>query len=168
MRRISLGSPIQNLPGSFQKWATAALKEIENASYGSSPASLVNNDSSWTKGGASLTDVLNGLGARYVIGDDGFATVSLAAFDNSAAKIEFASSVVGGPNGSLWARCDATNACVSIAFAAGPTLTFTTGALGGTTGTDGHVTMSAGTDGKCYIENRSGATLTVTVRVLGA
>lgn len=39
----------------------------------------------------------------------------------------------------------------------------TTGVLSGTTGTDGNFTVSAHTDGKIYIENRRGASLTVDV-----
>lgn len=42
--------------------------------------------------------------------------------------------------------------------------TFTTGALAGTTGTSGHLTVSAHSDGKVYLENRSGATVTVVYR----
>ncbi len=42
---------------------------------------------------------------------------------------------------------------------AGSSMVATTGALGGTTGTDTKVTVSAHTDGKIYIENRSGGNL---------
>lgn len=42
----------------------------------------------------------------------------------------------------------------------------TTGALTGTTGTDGQTTISAHTDGKIYIENRVGATVTLQIAIL--
>ena len=43
----------------------------------------------------------------------------------------------------------------------------TTGVLAGTTGVDTKVTVSAHTDGKIYIENRSGATATFNFTILG-
>ncbi len=42
-----------------------------------------------------------------------------------------------------------------------------TGALTGTTGTDGKITFSAHSDGKCYIENRLGLTIGVNIVTLG-
>ncbi len=44
----------------------------------------------------------------------------------------------------------------------------TTGALAGTTGTDGHITVSAHTDGKIYIENRRGSSISIHYILLGA
>lgn len=48
----------------------------------------------------------------------------------------------------------------------GGMVTLTTGALTGTTGTDGNFTVSAGDDGYLYIENRLGTTRTITVTFL--
>lgn len=42
----------------------------------------------------------------------------------------------------------------------------TTGALTGTTGVNGNVTVSAHTDGNIYVENRSGVTLVIAYTVL--
>lgn len=42
----------------------------------------------------------------------------------------------------------------------------TTGALAGTTGTDGKLTVSAHTDGKVYFENRRGASRTIKYLVI--
>lgn len=53
-----------------------------------------------------------------------------------------------------------TSPAVSILSSAGPTVTGTTGALTGTTGTDTHLTISAHTDNKLYIENRTAASRT--------
>lgn len=49
----------------------------------------------------------------------------------------------------------------------GGTVDTTTGALTGTTGTDGRVTVSAHTDGTVYIENRTGVSRTFRVSFLG-
>lgn len=49
----------------------------------------------------------------------------------------------------------------------GSLLDFTTGSLSGTTGTDTHVTVSAHTDNKLYIENRSGITRTPYLWIFG-
>ena len=43
-----------------------------------------------------------------------------------------------------------------------------TGVLNGTTGTDGRVTVSAHTDGKIYIENRFGQTISINWQLFGS
>lgn len=50
----------------------------------------------------------------------------------------------------------------------GTGFTATTGVLTGTTGVDGAFTVSMATDGKVYLENRLGASRTVTVDIMGA
>lgn len=57
-------------------------------------------------------------------------------------------------------RCSATGAIMTTAGTVGSAYNLTTGALTGTTGTDVRVNISAHTDGKIYIENRSGGSLT--------
>lgn len=59
----------------------------------------------------------------------------------------------------------ASSAMAGLALAAD--VDVTTGALSGTTGVDTKLTVSSHTDGKIYIENRTGATRTVYVRVRG-
>jgi hypothetical protein len=44
----------------------------------------------------------------------------------------------------------------------------TTGVLAGTTGTDGKMTVSAHTNGKLYIENRLGVTISINILTFGA
>jgi len=56
----------------------------------------------------------------------------------------------------------------TVKIGGGASFDRTTGALVGTTGADGSVTVSAHTDGKLYIENRSGGEKTFSVRVLHA
>lgn len=60
--------------------------------------------------------------------------------------------------GLFWARTDATPVMSSIAQATAADVVLTTGALTGTTGTATKVTLSAASDGKVYLENRSGVT----------
>ena len=45
-------------------------------------------------------------------------------------------------------------------------ITWTTGALTGTTGTDGNLIISAHTDGKIYVENRRGGSRTVVLSLM--
>lgn len=56
---------------------------------------------------------------------------------------------------------------VMSAISIGTDYNAATGALTGTTGTDSKVTVSAHTDGKIYIENRSGAAATLNYSILG-
>ena len=50
----------------------------------------------------------------------------------------------------------------------GTAFAVSTGILGGTTGTDGKLTVSPHTDGKLYIENRFGSAVSIAVTFLGA
>lgn len=77
------------------------------------------------------------------------------------------SNVAASPRGLYWAHCAATANCLKVAEYSGATdVDVTTGALSGTTGSDGKVTISAHTDGKLYIENRRGAILRLEVRFM--
>jgi len=76
---------------------------------------------------------------------------------NDNGVIDFGSA--GATNwGKLFYWASATPACTPLNV--GSDVDATTGALTGTTGTDGKVTVSAHTDGYIYIENRSGASRT--------
>jgi hypothetical protein len=56
-----------------------------------------------------------------------------------------------------------------VAMAAGANVAVTTGALAGTTGTDGNVTLSVNSvDGKMYLENRRGGAISLTLTFLGS
>jgi hypothetical protein len=63
-------------------------------------------------------------------------------------------------------RADATPQVVNMGNAIA-NFAVTTGVLAGTTGTDTNFTVSAHTDGKIYLENRRGGSVTVTVTLLG-
>jgi len=62
-------------------------------------------------------------------------------------------------------RTTATVFCTKIV--GGTTTDATTGALTGTTGADGHITVSTHTDGKIYIENRRGGDASLGIILLG-
>lgn len=63
-------------------------------------------------------------------------------------------------------RCTATNNFCSLLYG-NANCVATTGALTGTTGTDGKFTVSAHTDGKLYFENRSGSAIAIGITFLG-
>ncbi|WJR68141.1 glycosyl hydrolase family 28-related protein [Neorhizobium sp. CSC1952] len=77
------------------------------------------------------------------------------------------SAIVQGLRGIFWYRVLTTATLDLIAQAAGSTAARTTGALTGTTGTDGLMTISAALDGRIYIENRRGAAINVVVQFVG-
>jgi hypothetical protein len=71
----------------------------------------------------------------------------------------------GSQNATNWGKIFYNTATPStVALNVGSNVDRTTGALTGTTGTDGKVTVSAHTDGYVYIENRSGSSRTFYVR----
>jgi hypothetical protein len=63
-------------------------------------------------------------------------------------------------------RCASTNPLMT-AISKGSLVDIGTGTLSGTTGTDGRVTVKSHTDGKIYIENRTGAIMYAGVAFLG-
>jgi hypothetical protein len=69
-------------------------------------------------------------------------------------------------NGIFWFRVSASPD-LQVFGTPGTNLNNTTGVLSGTTGTDAKMTISAGNDGKIYVENRSGSTRTITLTLLG-
>lgn len=92
-------------------------------------------------------------------------------FDNpagAAAVVLVHTDGADAPLAMAWARTTASPAA-SLGFAAGPKgLEVSTGVLAGTDGSDNHITLSAHSDGKIYLENRYGWQLTFRVTVLSA
>jgi hypothetical protein len=105
-----------------------------------------------------------------VIADGAVATVPLPAGAQAmTVSLTNNSSAPTRPNGFVFARCASSPACFKLAFDPGATnVDVTTGALTGTTGTAGHFTISAHTDGLLYLENRSGASRSVGASILSA
>jgi len=66
---------------------------------------------------------------------------------------------VGGTTGAIISFDAITGTAYCFKIAGSADIETRTGALTGTTGTDGKITISAHTDGKIYIENRLGTTL---------
>jgi len=66
---------------------------------------------------------------------------------------------LGGASGAVISFDATTGTAYCFKIAGSADIETRTGALSGTTGTDGKITISAHTDGKVYIENRLGSTL---------
>ena len=64
-----------------------------------------------------------------------------------------------GADGGALVAYDAVSTPYTVLIAGTPIMAVRTGALTGTTGTDGKITISAASDGKIYIENRYGSTI---------
>lgn len=104
------------------------------------------------------------------------APVSL--FDDTATSIAFTAATTGiliftaglstVASGMFIFRVGSSLMCAVLAQAAGSVLATTTNvALTGTTGTDGKLTVSAHSDNKLYIENRTGSPFSAAWQVLG-
>jgi hypothetical protein len=113
--------------------------------------------------------VHNGTGWNYwlvTLADDAASSFTLPAV--SAALVRSRVTVLsdGGVTfaGVAFVDADSGGAAIS-AQGVGADFNTTTGALAGTTGTDVKVTLSAHTDGKIYLENRSGASRDFTVLI---
>lgn len=102
-------------------------------------------------------------GRLVSIADDGFGTVAVP--NDVAFVYIFASAINPADWGFYWV--DAGSSASIQTLNNGADFETTTGALTGTTGTDGKVTISPHTDGNLYVENRSGATLTFHYGFLG-
>lgn len=63
-------------------------------------------------------------------------------------------------------RWNGTNAAVDVSSGDNARWVRATGALTGTDGTDNKANVSVHTDGKCYVENRLGATVTINYRII--
>ena len=91
------------------------------------------------------------------IPDDSAASVALTSPNRQTlALINCSSTAAFAPRGVIWVRCnpgELSSAAISVASAS--SVTYTSGALTGTTGTDGRTTIAADV-GKVWIENRTG------------
>lgn len=101
-----------------------------------------------------------------IIEDDGVAVISPPGDDKQGlVQICMRSAMPYSPRGLFWFRAAGDPVLVSVASLAAAKMTLTTNkALTGKSGMDGNVTMSAHSDGRLYIENRSGITRRVDLR----
>jgi len=113
---------------------------------------------------------LTGLGdndhPQYVLVNDAKLQKMAALNDDTAASITPPNAQgfllyrrVGGTTGAIISFDAITGTAYCFKIAGSADIETRTGALTGTTGTDGKITISAHTDGKIYIENRLGTTL---------
>lgn len=73
----------------------------------------------------------------------------------------------GNPAGSFWGRATASPACTIIGLTHTTNVATSTSVLTGTTGTDGNLTVSFANTNKIYIENRTAASRTFILTLLG-
>jgi hypothetical protein len=104
------------------------------------------------------------------VADDAAATIDFSAFGYSVGLILFAINTNSGlitsvPAGLFRARAGAAPSIENVSLNL-TNVVLTTGALTGTSGTDGKVTISVHTDNKLYIENRSAASRVFTILVV--
>jgi len=97
------------------------------------------------------------------IADEGFTTFEFDS-DPSSGIAVIASNITAGEHAIVYFRVGSTPQCSILAGSANATAT--TGALTGTTGTNGDLTISAHTDNKLYIENQTTTSRSYTVTFL--
>jgi hypothetical protein len=95
------------------------------------------------------------IGASKTIADNGVDTLGL---DFLGSLYVFLIQMRAGATEDNWVlgSCKANSPSVCVAYIKGSNVDVGIGALTGTTGTDGKMTVSVYTDGKLYIENRTG------------
>lgn len=106
--------------------------------------------------GTTTVAALNSQESFTEIADDGVATI---AFDGDAQGIVFVSAKdIGGGIAIAYVRIGTSpqSAVLASSLSGGGSVVATTGALTGTTGSDGNLTISCHTDNNLYVENRSG------------
>lgn len=104
------------------------------------------------------------VGDTYVIPDDSFASIPL---DTVGDLYMFLVQMRSGATTTNYGigNCKAQAASVCDGYLLGSNTNVTTGALTGTTGTDGRTTISVHTNGNFYVENRTGASRNYTVKI---
>lgn len=107
--------------------------------------------------------------ARVTIADDDFETITAPTDDLTVNMMltPLAAPANGNPAGTYWLRCTGTPSANLIGASHTTNVTLTTGALTGTTGADGDLTISSHSDGKIYIENRTGGEKIFVVTMFG-
>jgi hypothetical protein len=156
--------------------ATRPVKRV----YGAIPAANVTNITTATNLTVILQDgipelppgfvpVHNGTGWNYwmvTLADDAASSFTLPAVGAALVRSRVTVLSDGGVTftGTAFVDADSGGAAVS-AQGVGADFNTTTGALAGTTGTDAKVTLAPHTDGKIYLENRSGASRDFTVLI---
>lgn len=120
-------------------------------------------------GTLALRDVTNSFGAIHTISQS-ISDDSVLSFVPAAGwGMLFITGAALGHNGVFAFRCSAGSEYCGVVTQFSTLFDTTTGVLTGTTGTDGKITVSAAVStGRVYIENRSGASRSLQVLVIGA
>jgi len=107
-------------------------------------------------------------GTSYTIADDAAIAITVPGPNNTAIAMLNSSlaTSTANPQGMVWINADASPAAGNIALRSLTGVVFTSGILTGVTGVDGNFTISAHTDGKLYLENRTGAARTLSLLFL--
>jgi len=116
-------------------------------------------------GAATALAALNTLGLRYPLGNinnDEFAFAYFGSAIYGSAILAVSNAVSTGATAFFHARM-APSPSMTTLFSAGPAFTNNTGVLTGTTGADGKINFSVTSDGKFYVENRSGSAVNYTL-----
>lgn len=105
---------------------------------------------------------------RITLADDQATSVDMPLSGGTAlmAISSTLASTTANPRGLVWVNADASPTVVNVSLTSTTNVGLTGGALTGTTGTDGNFTLSAHTDGKLYLENRTGGSRTFTIEFL--
>jgi hypothetical protein len=122
--------------------------------------------------GSSYVDALELRTSGKVVAPKGIRSARATINDNEAAAIQapdgsgiaiITNSLASTRNTVISYNAAGTAVCTKMVDAGAVSITYRTGILSGTTGTDGHVTYSAHNDGNLYIENRGGASTTFNI-----
>jgi len=169
--RVDAKSTFKTLNGTVGIRADDFSEVLATGGYNTGNTS---GDISQTAGGVITTD-LNSLG-NHAQGSH-FRQITTIA-DDAATSIYVGNNtvmlgVVSASESTLWglvrARCG-SSASVALMLTAASTndIRTATGALTGTTGSDGYFTASPSTDGYLYLENRRGASRQITIDIMGS
>ena len=160
-------------PGGVKVFTTkAAGEQIASAHINDLQAEVVAVETELKKTTGSVVDhgALTGLTdndhPQYVLVNNAKIRSMTALNDDTAASITPSNNQgfllyrkLGGASGAVISFDATTGTAYCFKIAGSADIETRTGALSGTTGTDGKITISAHTDGKVYIENRLGSTL---------
>ncbi|WP_227732330.1 hypothetical protein [Yersinia proxima] len=109
------------------------------------------------------------LSTRVTIADNSVAVIPAPGIDFTAnmhiAPVSAAGA--GSPAGSVWLRANASPSSAIIGLNTTTNISVVTGVLTGSTGTAGNLTISAANTNNFYIENRTGASKTFIITLLG-
>jgi hypothetical protein len=109
-------------------------------------------------------------GASLSISTDAVATLDMVLIGSAEwgiLTLSSSSTGAGNPNGQIRYRVGTSPATDNVSLITTTNVVLTTGVLTGTTGSPGDFTISAATDGKIYLENRTAASKSIRLHAAG-